>query len=132
MELQKLLVRTAGSAYEKKKFKKKIWVVGFDEPNTIYIFSHIWQYAKYESRKYQVPFHIVGNCGNFSSKKQRICGRIFLLQNTFHKKAKICYKKICCAHAMVFTLILLNFKHKLSHLHYTQQYVFISINFKMQ
>lgn len=37
MGLQKLLVRTAGSAYEKNLIIKKIWVVGFDEANTIYI-----------------------------------------------------------------------------------------------
>ncbi len=77
-----------------------------------YIFSHIWQYAKYESRKSQEHFHIVGQLWQFLSQKQRICDRIFLLQNIFPKKAKIWYNFFYCAHAMVFTLILLNFKHK--------------------
>lgn len=93
MELQKLLVRTAGSAYEKKKFKKKIWVVGFDEPNTIYIFSHIWQYAKYESRKSQVPFHIVGNCGNFSPKNREFVAEYSFSKILFTRRQKFATKK---------------------------------------
>jgi hypothetical protein len=28
-------------------------------------FSQIWRDSKYESRKSEVPFHIVGNCGDF-------------------------------------------------------------------
>ncbi len=72
---------------------------------SISIFSQNWQYLKYESRKSQAPFHILGNSDDFfgdfflggfisfsgkkkSLKKQGICHRTFFFQNNLLKNGE--------------------------------------------
>jgi len=80
-------------------------------------FSQIWRDSIYESRKSEVRFHIVGNCGDFFSlflyfwrlKKQGICDRSFFFQNISRKMAKIRHQKNrCCqgSSSMVRSLLL--------------------------
>jgi hypothetical protein len=71
----------------------------------ISIFGEIWSYSKYENRKCEAPFHIVGNCDdlwwfffkklvNIYFLKQGICNRILFFQNIFLKWN--CYQKNHC------------------------------------
>jgi hypothetical protein len=83
-------------------------------------FSQIWRDSKYESRKSEVPVHIVGNWGDFwrffslflyfwRLKKQGICDRSFFFQNISRKMAKIRHQKNrCCqgSSSMVRSLLL--------------------------
>ncbi len=59
------------------------------------IFSHIWQYPKYGSRKSQLPFHIVGNSCNFLwlFLKTFLVLRILFSKSLFCKMAKIHHQK---------------------------------------
>ncbi len=92
-------------------------------------FSQIWRDSKHESRKSEVPFHIVGNCGDFwrflaifflflyfwRLKKQGICDRSFFFRNIFRKMAKIRHQKNrCCQGSRMVRSLLLKIVGRLS------------------
>jgi len=57
----------------------------FCDPNwqlTKSIFSQIWQYSKYESKKSSAPFHMLGNCNVFLHLEKN---REFVTEDSFFK-----------------------------------------------